>query len=360
MLPGIALICLLRSSCSAPSATADHRHLTILDSGGRTVALVARRVVVRPLGNRTSGAAGTAASSTWLRPLGRGELPADPQRPTQVARRARARARGARDGRRRDARDRVPGLRDHRDRATDRASRPFLARDPTVDERARPRDPRPHLKQGSVRARHALVKACWTAVGQPGPLHAFYVRVRARRAHSVAVVAAARKLACLFWCLLTRRTGLRLRPAVADQKEAAPPADHRRATPLSARGRRHPARQRRRPPGRARARPPGRVRLPRALCATTTPARPHTWARVRHRGAHQIGPRRAKPRGRPQAPDVCASLRQSLAPTRRSSAAVPGASSGDQPAIPALPPTREHRTRTRPPQPRADLNPKPP
>jgi transposase len=28
--------------------------------------------------------------------------------------------------------------------------------------------------------------------------------VRARRGHSVAVVAAARKLACLFWCLLTR------------------------------------------------------------------------------------------------------------------------------------------------------------
>jgi transposase len=59
-------------------------------------------------------------------------------------------------------------------------------------------------KQGSVRARHVLVEACWTAVRQPGPLHAFYERVRARRGHSVAIVAAARKLACLFWCLLTR------------------------------------------------------------------------------------------------------------------------------------------------------------
>ena len=39
---------------------------------------------------------------------------------------------------------------------------------------------------------------------QPGPLHAFYERIRARRGHSVAIVAAARKLACLFWCLLTR------------------------------------------------------------------------------------------------------------------------------------------------------------
>lgn len=59
-------------------------------------------------------------------------------------------------------------------------------------------------KQGSVRARHALVEACWSAVRQPGPLHAFYQRIRARRGHNVAVVAAARKLACLFWCLLTR------------------------------------------------------------------------------------------------------------------------------------------------------------
>jgi transposase len=41
-------------------------------------------------------------------------------------------------------------------------------------------------------------------VAQPGPLHAFYERIRTRRGHQIAVVAAARKLACLFWCLLTR------------------------------------------------------------------------------------------------------------------------------------------------------------
>jgi hypothetical protein len=35
-------------------------------------------------------------------------------------------------------------------------------------------------------------------------MRAFYQRVRARRGHQVAIVAAARKLACLFWCLLTR------------------------------------------------------------------------------------------------------------------------------------------------------------
>jgi transposase len=59
-------------------------------------------------------------------------------------------------------------------------------------------------KQGSPRARHALVEACWSAVRQPGPIKAFYERIRARRGHRIAIVAAARKLACLFWCLLTR------------------------------------------------------------------------------------------------------------------------------------------------------------
>jgi transposase len=59
-------------------------------------------------------------------------------------------------------------------------------------------------KQGSPAARWALVEAAWSVVQQPGPLHAFYERIRARRGHGKAVVASARKLAVLFWCLLTR------------------------------------------------------------------------------------------------------------------------------------------------------------
>jgi transposase len=59
-------------------------------------------------------------------------------------------------------------------------------------------------KQGSASARWALVEASWSTVRQPGPMRAFYQRVRARRGHQIAIVAAARKLACLFWCLLTR------------------------------------------------------------------------------------------------------------------------------------------------------------
>jgi transposase len=59
-------------------------------------------------------------------------------------------------------------------------------------------------KQGSPSARWALVEAAWSVVQQPGPLHAFYERLRARRGNKIAVVACARKLAVLFWCLLSR------------------------------------------------------------------------------------------------------------------------------------------------------------
>jgi transposase len=59
-------------------------------------------------------------------------------------------------------------------------------------------------KRGSASARWALVEAAWSVVQQPGPLRAFYQRIRARRGHGIAVVAVARKLAVLFWCLLTR------------------------------------------------------------------------------------------------------------------------------------------------------------
>ncbi len=59
-------------------------------------------------------------------------------------------------------------------------------------------------KRGSPMARWALVEAAWTAVLQPGPLHGFYERTKQRRGHGKAVVATARKLAVLFWCMLTR------------------------------------------------------------------------------------------------------------------------------------------------------------
>jgi transposase len=59
-------------------------------------------------------------------------------------------------------------------------------------------------KRGSAQARWALVEAAWSVVNQPGPLRAYYQRIRSRRGHGKAIVAAARKLAVLFWCMLTR------------------------------------------------------------------------------------------------------------------------------------------------------------
>ena len=58
-------------------------------------------------------------------------------------------------------------------------------------------------KQGSSNCRHVLGEAAWSAVKTPGPLRAFYQRVRARRGAQIAIVATSRKLACLCWQLLT-------------------------------------------------------------------------------------------------------------------------------------------------------------
>ena len=57
-------------------------------------------------------------------------------------------------------------------------------------------------KQGRAHARGMLVEAGWAAAKTPGPLHAFYERVRARRGMQIAVVATARKLAVLCWHLI--------------------------------------------------------------------------------------------------------------------------------------------------------------
>jgi transposase len=84
----------------------------------------------------------------------------------------------------------------------------YLGLDPRVRQSGAGPAAHGHIsKQGSVSARHALVEACWSTVRQPGPIAGFYQRVRARRLHSIAIVASARKLACLFWCLLTRGEG---------------------------------------------------------------------------------------------------------------------------------------------------------
>ena len=74
-------------------------------------------------------------------------------------------------------------------------------------------------KIGRSHARAMLVEAAWAAAKAPGPLHAFFVRIRARRGHQIAAVAVARKLAVLCWHMLTREEDyLWARPALVANK----------------------------------------------------------------------------------------------------------------------------------------------
>ena len=49
-----------------------------------------------------------------------------------------------------------------------------------------------------------LVEAAWAISKQPGPLRAFFHRIKAKKGGQVAATATARKLAALIWQLLTR------------------------------------------------------------------------------------------------------------------------------------------------------------
>jgi transposase len=81
----------------------------------------------------------------------------------------------------------------------------YLGLDPKVRQSGSAPVAHGHIsRQGSSAARHALVEASWSTIRQPGPMRAFYQRVRARRGHQIAVVACARKLAALFWHMLTK------------------------------------------------------------------------------------------------------------------------------------------------------------
>lgn len=74
-------------------------------------------------------------------------------------------------------------------------------------------------KAGRSHARAMLVEAAWAAARAPGPLHAFFVRVRARRGHQVAAVAVARKLTVLVWHMLTKQQDyLWARPSLVAHK----------------------------------------------------------------------------------------------------------------------------------------------
>nr|WP_244430375.1 IS110 family transposase [Roseivivax halodurans] len=74
-------------------------------------------------------------------------------------------------------------------------------------------------KAGRSHARAMLVEAAWAAAKAPGPLRAFFIRIRAKRGHQIAAVAVARKLAGLCWHMLTKGEDYRwARPSLVAHK----------------------------------------------------------------------------------------------------------------------------------------------
>jgi transposase len=74
-------------------------------------------------------------------------------------------------------------------------------------------------KAGASETRHMLGEVAWKVTLTPGPLRAFFERVRARRGPQIAATATARKLVVLFWHLLTSEQDYAFaRPAMTRNK----------------------------------------------------------------------------------------------------------------------------------------------
>ncbi len=94
-------------------------------------------------------------------------------------------------------------------------------------------------KAGASEPRHMLGEVAWKVTLIPGPLRAFFERIRARRGPQIAATTTARKLAALFLAPAHPRRGLRLRPPSNDPQQDPPPrATRRRAAAEGAQGHR--------------------------------------------------------------------------------------------------------------------------
>jgi transposase len=160
-------------------------------------------------------------------------------------------------------------------------------------------------KQGRAHARGMLVEAAWAAVKTPGPLRAFYERIRSRRGMQVAVVATARKLAVLCWHLIIKGEDYAFaRPSLTEQKlrklelrAGIPPAADRKAKRPRIRSRRSAG---------ASASSASRASAPTDSSSPTGKPRRQRRGRARPppMGRDSIGPQRGKLRGRPQSQNL--------------------------------------------------------
>jgi transposase len=96
----------------------------------------------------------------------------------------------------------------------------YLGLDPRVHQSGSTPARHGHIsKAGASETRHMLGEVAWKVTLTPGPLRAFFERVRARRGPQIAATATARKLAVLFWHLLTNEQDYAFaRPAMTRNK----------------------------------------------------------------------------------------------------------------------------------------------
>jgi transposase len=96
----------------------------------------------------------------------------------------------------------------------------YLGLDPRVHQSGRTPARHGHIsKAGASETRHMLGEVAWKVTLTPGPLRAFFERIRARRGPQIAATATARKLVVLFWHLLTSEQDYAFaRPAMTRNK----------------------------------------------------------------------------------------------------------------------------------------------
>ena len=164
-------------------------------------------------------------------------------------------------------------------------------------------------KAGRSHARAMLVEAAWAAAKAPGPLRAFFIRIRAKRGHQIAAVAVARKLATLCWHMLTKGEDYRwARPSLVAHKHRVHGTGSRPAAEEGQQAWRDLCLQRQRDaaPGNADRRAgAGKLRALRRRLALTSGNERRVCGRLKPAGTawaarRRFQPtRRASPRGRP-------------------------------------------------------------
>jgi transposase len=107
----------------------------------------------------------------------------------------------------------------------------YLGLDPRVRQSGNGPGYTGHIsKEGAAAVRHVLVESALTAVRSPGPLRAFYQRIRARRGHPIAIIATARKMpSCSGTCSSANKTTPT--PSRPHSPRKSPPSSSKPPTP---------------------------------------------------------------------------------------------------------------------------------